>query len=54
MSIIYLSLLKYIFKKEQKRCSEIFHFIIEKYPQQKNYTDRTYLHIIFNMIFQKL
>ena len=52
MSIIYLSLLKYIFKKEQKRCSEIFHFII-----QKNYTDRlgrTYLHIIFNMIFQKL
>ena len=57
MSIIHLSLLKCIFKKEQKRCSEIFHFIIEKYPEQKNYTDRlgrTYLHIIFNIIFQKL
>ena len=38
--IIHLSLLKCIFKKEQKRCSEIFHYIIEKYPEQKNYIDR--------------
>ena len=56
MSIIHLSLLKCIFKKEQKRCSEIFHFIIEKYPEQKNYTDRlgrTYLHIIFQYDFSE-
>ena len=56
MPIIHLSLLKCIFKKEQKRCSEIFHYIIEKYPEQKNYTDRlgrTYLHIIFQYDFSE-
>ena len=54
--IIHLSLLKCIFKKEQKRCSEIFHYIIEKYPEQKNYIDRlgrTYLHIIFQYDFSE-
>ena len=54
MYIIHLSLVMCIFKKEQKRCSEIFHYIIEKYPEQKNLVDRlgrTYLHMIFQYDF---
>ena len=56
MYIIHLSLIKCIFKKEQKRCSDMFHFIIENYPEQKNYIDRlgrTYLHIIFQFDFSE-
>ena len=56
MYIIHLSLIKCIFKKEQKRCSDMFHFIIENYPEQKNYVDRlgrTYLHIIFQFDFSE-
>ena len=56
MYIIHLSLIKCIFEKEQKRCSDMFHFIIENYPEQKNYVDRlgrTYLHIIFQFDFSE-
>ena len=56
MYIIHLSLIKCIFKKEQKRCSDMFHFIIENYPEQKNYIDRlgrTYLHVIFQFDFSE-
>ena len=54
MHIIHLSLVMCIFKKEQKRCSEIFHYIIEKFPEQKDLVDRlgrTYLHMIFQYDF---
>ena len=54
LNLIHLSLARVIFKKEQEKCFKMFSYIYEKFPEQKNYTDRlgrTFLHIIFEYDF---
>ena len=54
--LIHLSLARSIFKKDQEKCFNMFYYIYEKLPEQKEYTDRlgrTFLHIIFEYDFEK-
>ena len=52
--LIHLSLVHCIFDKFKERCSKIFHYIYENFPDQREMKDRlgrTFLHIIFQYDF---
>jgi acetoin utilization deacetylase AcuC-like enzyme len=52
--LIHLSLVHCIFDKFKERCSKIFHYIYENFPDQREIKDRlgrTFLHIIFQYDF---
>ena len=54
LNLIHLSLARAIFIKEQEKCLNMFYYIYEKLPEQKNYIDRlgrSFLHIIFEYDF---
>ncbi len=56
LHLIHLSLSRAVFKKYQKKCLEMFHYIYENLPEQRNYTDRlgrTFLHLIFEYDFNE-
>ncbi len=56
LHLIHLSLARAIYKKEKEKCKEMFNYIYEKLPEQKNFVDRlgrTYLHVIFEYDFNE-
>jgi acetoin utilization deacetylase AcuC-like enzyme len=55
LHLIHLSLSRAIFKREQKKCLNMFNHIYKKLPEQRKYVDRlgrTFLHLIFEYDFQ--
>ena len=56
LHLIHLSLSRAVFTKYQNKCLKMFHYIYEKLPEQRNYTDRlgrTFLHLIFEYDFNE-
>ena len=54
LNLIHLSLSRAIFKNDKEKCVQMFKYIYDKLPKQKEYKDRlgrTYLHIIFEYDF---
>ena len=54
LHLIHLSLSRAIFKREHKKCLNMFNHIYKKLPEQRKYVDRlgrTFLHLIFEYDF---
>ena len=54
LHLIHLSLSRAIFKKDHKKCLNMFNHIYKKLPEQRKYVDRlgrTFLHLIFEYDF---
>ena len=56
LHLIHLSLSRAIFKREHKKCLNMFNHIYKKLPEQRKYVDRlgrTFLHLIFEYDFSQ-